>query len=188
MNEKNFAFFCSVYFFILRVNKLITPYNSVHLCKRGTIRIHDSRNRFSVSDLLSQLLFCVCIMHNGAHHRISISSFCTHAEKSFCIEQAREALFFSLRRGRGPHLSLTSNRRRHRQRLQEGDEGDDTCAKVKMYGPRAREPISPRATLVKEILITRYVTRGEVRNAEGPLISSRCHFVKPSGDTLPFLR
>jgi len=145
--------------FILYVNKLIAL-QLVHLYKRDTTvsRIHGSGNRFSVSDLLS-LVFCVCIMHNGAHHRISISSFCTHAEKSFCIEQMGEALFFSLRRGQGFYLSLTPNRHRHRQRLQEGDEGDDTCAKVKMYGPRTRESTPPRVTLVKEILITRYDRR-----------------------------
>lgn len=120
----------------------------------------------------------VCIMHNVAHHRISISSLCTRREKSFCIEKRRErALLLSLQPRLRLCLSLASNR--HRQRLQEGDESDDTCAKVKMYGPRAREPTTPpRATLVKEILIIRYAIEGGTRDAEGPLISSRCHFVK----------
>lgn len=95
-------------------------------------RIYDTRNRFSVSDLPFLARLCVCIMHNGAHHRISISSLCTRRRKAFVSSRQERPYFFPFAKPR--RLSLASNRHRHRQLLQEGDEGDDTCAKVKMYG------------------------------------------------------
>lgn len=162
-------------------------YNSVQFCKRGTFvlsRIH-GRNRFSVSDLLSRLFFCVCIMHNGAHHRISISSFCTHAKKSFCIEQAREALFFfPSPRLKFPPLpyfeststSTTAARRWRHVRQSENVWPANTWADSPTCNTRERDSHNS------------ICDRGEARDAKGPLISSRCHFVKPSGDMLPFLR
>lgn len=122
-------------------------------------RIYDTRNRFSVSDLLFLAHLCVCIMHNGAHHRISISSLCTRRRRAFVSSRRERPYFFPF--AKPQRFSLAPNRHRHRQRLQEGDEGDDTCAKVKMYGSASTWVDSPTCNiLVKEILITRYVIGG----------------------------
>lgn len=165
-------------------------HNSLHLYKRARdlhFRIRDSRNRFSVSNLLARLLSCVCIMHNGAHHRISISSFCTHAEKSFCIEQAREALFFfpspRLRSPPLPYFESTSTSTTAARRWRHVRQSENVW-------PANTWVDSPTCNTRERDSHNSICDQGRgAGDAEGPLISSRCHFVKPSGgDTLPFLR
>lgn len=186
MNGKNFTFF-SYFLYYMWTNW--SPYNPVQLCKRGTTVLESMIVEIGFQLATISLDFCVCIMHNGAHHRISISSFCTHAEESFCIEQAREALFFPFAEAEAsaplPYFESTSTsttaaRRRRRWRHVRQSENvwpANTWADSPTRNTRERDSHNSICE-----------TGGEMWDAEGPLISSRCHFVKPSSDTLPFLR
>lgn len=75
----------------------------------------------------------IYIMHSRAHHRISISPLCRE-RSGRCIEKMGERPIFP---SDVPFADIGDG-------CCGGDEGDDTCAEVKMYGPRAREQTLPQ--------------------------------------------
>lgn len=150
-------------------------------------RIYDTRNRFSVSDLPFLARLCVCIMHNGAHHRISISSLYTRRRRAFVSSRRERPYFFSLCQATAslPRLESTSTsttaaRRRRRWR--------HVCQSENVW---LREHVSrlPQVQHTRErdshnSICDRWRDVGR-RRAANLLSMPLC---KASSDTLPFLR
>lgn len=91
---------------------------------------------FQLAGLASSAIY---IMHNRAHHRISISSSSLEAgNRHRCIEKNARGLVFS------PGVPLIV--------LGDGcsTKGDDTCAKVKMYGLASAWADSPERDIAKK--------------------------------------